>query len=41
MNLDPIWVFEGVIGIVLFLIILRVEQGHFRRKTKTWRTKAK
>jgi hypothetical protein len=44
MSLDPIWVLEGVIGLVLYIMILRVEHGHFRkrtRKTKTWRTKGK
>jgi len=41
MNLDPIWVLEGVIGVILFLIILRVEHGRFRQKIKTWRMKGK
>jgi hypothetical protein len=42
MNLDPIWVLEGVIGIVLLIMILRVEHGHFRKRTrKTRRTKGK
>jgi hypothetical protein len=32
MNLDPIWVLEGVIGLVLLLIILVVEHGHSRKR---------
>ena len=35
MNLDPIWVLEGVIGVIVFVIILRVEHGHPRKRRMT------
>ena len=44
MRLDPIWVLEGVIGLVLYIMILRVEHGHLRKRRpskKTWKTKGK
>lgn len=32
MNLDPIWVLEGVIAVIVLVIILVVEHGHPRKR---------